>query len=64
MRNLESSPYLEKPSLIEIKAVTDRGARVSEFNLSVSLARSKEEAGKKGSLSTDEDLEAFFKTLG
>lgn len=48
MRNLESSPYLGKPSLIEIKAVTDKGSRLSEFNLSVLLARSKvEPAGKK-----------------
>lgn len=48
MRNLESSPYLEKPSLIEIKAITDKNSRMSEFNLSVSLTRGKEEpAGKK-----------------
>jgi type IV pilus assembly protein PilN len=43
MRNLEASPYLEKPNLIEIKAVTDRGARVSEFSLTVTLTRSKDE---------------------
>lgn len=49
MRNLESSPYLEKPNLIEIRAVTERNARVSEFTLTVSLTRSKEDtaAGKK-----------------
>jgi type IV pilus assembly protein PilN len=41
MRNLESSPYLENPSLIEIKAATDRNARISEFSLAVSLTRSK-----------------------
>jgi len=44
MRNLEASPYLEKPSLIEIKAVTERNARLSEFSLAVLLARAKDEA--------------------
>ena len=43
MRNLESSPYLEKPSLVEIHAITDKAARLSEFSLSVSLARQKED---------------------
>ncbi len=48
MRNLEASPYLEKPSLIEIKAVTERNARLSEFGLAVFLARTKDEtAGRK-----------------
>ncbi len=37
MRNLESSPYLEKPELVEIKAVTDRNQRVNEFSLNISL---------------------------
>lgn len=47
MRNLESSPYLEKPSLVEIRAVTDKNSRLSEFNLTVSLTRGKEEAAAK-----------------
>ena len=48
MRNLESSPYLEKPSLVEIHAITDKSTRLSEFSLSVSLTRAKDEpAGKK-----------------
>jgi type IV pilus assembly protein PilN len=48
MRNLESSPYLEKPSLVEIKAITDKTSRISEFTLSVLLTRGKDEpAGKK-----------------
>ncbi len=49
MRNLEASPYLEKPNLIEIKAVTlDKGAsRISEFSLTVSLTRSKDEEPAK-----------------
>ena len=44
MRNLEASQYLEKPSLIEIKAVTERNTRLSEFSLAVFLARTKDEA--------------------
>jgi type IV pilus assembly protein PilN len=48
MRNLESSPYLENPSLIEIKSATERNARISEFSLAVSLTRGKaDEAAKK-----------------
>ncbi len=43
MRNLESSPYLEKPVLIEIKAFADKSTSLSEFSLSVSLTRSKED---------------------
>ena len=31
MRNLESSPYLEKPVLIEIKAFADKSTRLSEL---------------------------------
>ena len=37
MRNLESSPYLEKPELVEIKAVTDRNQRANEFSLNITL---------------------------
>jgi type IV pilus assembly protein PilN len=48
MRNLENSSYLEKPSLIEIKAVTDKTSRINEFSLAIFLTRAKEEpAGKK-----------------
>ncbi len=48
MRNLEASPYLERPRLIEIKAVSDKSGRTSEFSLAVSLTRATEEpAGKK-----------------
>ena len=35
MRNLESSPLLEKPNLIEIQAVKVNNLRVSEFNMTV-----------------------------
>lgn len=48
MRNLESSAYLERPSLIEIKAVIEKNTRLSEFSLAVSLTRTGEDpAGKK-----------------
>ncbi|MHB1331537.1 MAG: PilN domain-containing protein [Sulfuriferula sp.] len=35
MRNLEASPWLESPTLIEIHAVTVQGLRANEFNLDV-----------------------------
>lgn len=48
MRNLESSPWLEKPNLIEIKAVTDKSsARLSDFTLSVNLVRADPGGDKK-----------------
>lgn len=38
MRNLESSPYLMNPELVEIKAVNDRNQqRLNEFSLNISL---------------------------
>ncbi len=40
MRNLESSPWLESPLLIEIKAVTVNDKRLNEFNLNVKLTHS------------------------
>lgn len=47
MRNLETSPYLEKPGLIEIKAVTERNVRLSEFSLAVFLVRATDEVAAK-----------------
>ena len=47
MRNLESSPLLEKPDLIEIKAVTVNNRRLSEFNMNIQIRRqTTEDAGK------------------
>lgn len=37
MRNLDSSPWLESPLLIEIKAITVNNKRLNEFNLNVKL---------------------------
>lgn len=50
MRNFQSSPHLENPQLIEIKAVNVNNKRVSEFNMNVSLKRSltPDEASKAG----------------
>ena len=39
MRNIESSPWLERPVLVEIKAASIDKKRVSEFNLNFSLKR-------------------------
>ncbi len=46
MRNLESSPWLEQASLIEIKTAVQNSQRMSEFQLNVSLARNRAEDGK------------------
>lgn len=44
MRNLEASPWLEAPRLIEIKAVKLENGTINEFNVSVKMTRAKEEA--------------------
>jgi type IV pilus assembly protein PilN len=55
MRNFEASPYLENPDLIEIKAATVNGKRLSDFSMNVSIKRQQAEsdavkggAGKAG----------------
>ncbi len=52
MRNLASSPYLENPDLVEIKAASVSNKRVSEFNMNVTLkqqqSEDKKDAGKAG----------------
>jgi len=40
MRNLESSPHLEKPGLIEIKSAQIGGQRLNEFTLNINIRRS------------------------
>ena len=48
MRNLESSPHLENPGLIEIKAVQQGNQRINEFTMTVNVSRAKtEEVAKK-----------------
>ena len=39
MRNIESSPWLASPNLVEIKAATLGKMRISEFNLRLALKR-------------------------
>jgi len=38
MRNLEASPWLETPDLVEIKAVTVNNLRANEFSLNVKIS--------------------------
>lgn len=47
MRNIEASPWLEKPLLIEIKAVTVDKRRLNEFSMTVSLKRDAADGGKR-----------------
>jgi len=47
MRNIEASPWLEKPRLIEIKAVLVEKRRLNEFNLNALIKRETNEGGKK-----------------
>ena len=51
MRNIESSPWLASPGLIEVKAVSVASRRISEFNLNFQVKRAEvkdapKEAGK------------------
>ena len=39
MRNLESSPHLELPSLVEIKAAQIGGQRLNEFTMNINIRR-------------------------
>jgi type IV pilus assembly protein PilN len=50
MRNIESSPWLEAPQLIQVAATTVERRRVSEFDMNLSLKRvaGKDDASKKG----------------
>jgi len=54
MRNIEASPWLASPGLVEVKAVNVEKRRVSEFNMNLSLKRPTPEkdapkpAAKKG----------------
>jgi len=48
MRNLEASPWLARPQLIETKAGLINGRRINEFNMNFELTRVKVEDGKGG----------------
>lgn len=47
MRNLDASPWLENPALLETKAVTVDKRRLYEFALDIALTRLKPEDGGK-----------------
>jgi type IV pilus assembly protein PilN len=47
MRNIDSSPVLEKPGLVEIKAVQQGNTRANEFTLTVILKQPRVEEQKK-----------------
>lgn len=53
MRDLESSPWLQAPNLIEVKSATVNNVRVNEFSLNIKLSppviEDKEKGAKKGS---------------
>ena len=44
MRNLEASPYLENPDLVEIRVANVNSKRLSEFNMNVTIRRQESEA--------------------
>jgi type IV pilus assembly protein PilN len=46
MRNIDASPWLEKPELVEIRAANVDKKRVSEFNMNMSLKRTQAPADK------------------
>ena len=46
MRNIEASPYLENPNLVEIKAVTVAAQRANEFSLDFFIKRVKADDGR------------------
>ena len=46
MRNLDASPWLEKPELIEVKAGVLNGRRINEFAMNVTLRRAQSDDGK------------------
>ena len=48
MRNIDASPWLEKPQLIEVKAGVLNGRRINEFSMTFELTRAKPDDVKAG----------------
>lgn len=48
MRNIEASPWLEGPQLVEVKAGILNGRRINEFSMNFVLTRAKPEDAKAG----------------
>jgi type IV pilus assembly protein PilN len=60
MRNIQASPYLENPELVEIKAVTLNSQRANEFslNFTVKRARQEDKRGTKAAPAKDAEKKA------
>ena len=58
MRNIESSPWLSNPNLIEIKATTLGKMRISEFNMKLALKRPTVGGTKDGAKDAAKDAPA------
>ena len=58
MRNIESSPWLSNPNLVEIKAVTLGKMRISEFNMKLALKRPNVGGSKDGAKDAAKDAPA------
>lgn len=50
MRNLEASPLMERPDLVEIKATNVGSHRLNEFNMNVFITRQTNDDGKAGKI--------------
>lgn len=48
MRNIEASPWLENPGLVEVKAGTVDKKRVSQFELNLAVKRAEKDEAKDG----------------
>jgi type IV pilus assembly protein PilN len=48
MRNIESSQWVERPQLVEVKASILNGRRINEFTMNFALTRAKAEDGNSG----------------
>lgn len=48
MRNLEASPWMERPELVEVKAANVDKQRLNEFSLYITVTRNKPEEEAKG----------------
>lgn len=55
MRNLEASPWLESPVLVEIKTATVDKRRVSEFSMTVMLSRAAAPSAGKPNVAAGKD---------
>ena len=58
MRNIESSPWLANPNLVEIRATTLGKMRISQFNMRLALKRPAVGASKDGAKDAPKDAPA------